>query len=253
VIPVVLLSCAPAVIIAYRSGAGSRINWIRQPVLLDVMRVFASFTRGSLVLLGALALGGCAALLGRREGRAWPHALVLAWLLVPIALSFAVSRVKPMFLPHYLILCLPPLLLFGAAGITRLRPPLLAVVLAASLLCVTATRLLNYYRNEATEDWRAAAHYVFDSTRPGDGFVFFPQWAEQPFRYYARRQDLPEPDADAVAAKRRIWFVVRTVEIPFNPPRFQQLRSSLLEISRLADRRSFAGVDVELYLHNDRP
>ncbi len=46
-----------------------------------------------------MLVGGCHAIaLAWRERRAWPVELVALWLLVPVALSFLVSLVQPMFL-----------------------------------------------------------------------------------------------------------------------------------------------------------
>jgi mannosyltransferase len=247
----ILVCCAPAVIFAYRSRAGGRINWIEPPVLRDVAIVFASFTGGSRVLLAALLAGGCyAAALGAREERFWPHGLVAAWLLAPLALSFVISLVTPMFLPKYLILCLPALVLFGAAGIARARPPVVAGALAALLIGICVTRLIGLYQQEARENWREATRYVLASSRSDDGVVFFPTWARKSFAYYARQMGAPEPaklSGQALSGKRRVRLVIRMSDAAADRSALLRVQSSLRESFHLAGQRSFRGVAIELY------
>jgi mannosyltransferase len=197
-----------------------------------------------------LAAGGYACVRGARQGRRWPHGFVAAWLAVPLALSFAVSLAKPMFVSRYLILCLPALVLFGAAGIAKARPPVVAAALAALLACYSGTRLIDHYGNPDSQNWRAATRYVVDSTRSGDAVIFFPTWASKPFGYYARRMGAPEPPklgANELAEKRRIWLVIRGSDAAADPSGLRQRRSSLPERLRLSAKRSFTGVEVELY------
>ena len=49
--------------------------------------------------------------------------------LVPVALSFSVSELKPMFLPKYLIVCLPALGIFAGGVVVTVRPRLVGAAL----------------------------------------------------------------------------------------------------------------------------
>lgn len=248
----ILVSCAPAVLMSYRSAAASRINWIQPPSLLDVATVFGHFTGGSRVLLFGLLLGGCSAVFfAWRERRLWPIGFVGACLLVPLVLSFLVSLAKPMFLSRYLIVCLPFLLLVGVAGLARFRPPVIAGVLTVLLGLVCVPRLFTFNQRDAAENWRDATRYVIDASRSGDGFVFFPDYARKPFDYYARRNGTPESprgDERALTEKRRVWLVIREPDAAANPSLVRQVQSSLAERFQRADQRRFTGVGVELYV-----
>jgi mannosyltransferase len=248
----ILASCVPAMLIISRSGAADRIGWIQPPSLLDFATVFSHFTGRSRLLFCGLLLGGFyATFLAWRERRPWPVGFVAACLLIPLVLSFLASIARPMFLSRYLIICLPFLVLIGAAGLTRLRPPVLARGLVVLLVLVCVTRLIGFYQREGPENWRDATQYVLEASRSGDGFVFFPDYAHKPFDYYSRRNGVPEPpylDEQGAATKPRIWLVVRESDATANRSAVEQVRSSLAETFQRTAQRRFSNVEVELYL-----
>jgi mannosyltransferase len=169
----ILLLCAPEAIFAYRGGVG-RISWIEPPSLNEIGSVFVDLAGGSQILLVLLLVGGSYATMSAvRERRSWPYGFLAAWLLVPVVLSFAVSFVQPMFLSNYLIICVPALILFGAAAIVRIHRPALAGALVILLVSLAASRLVNYYRHNTVENWREATRYVLAAASPGDGIVFY--------------------------------------------------------------------------------
>jgi mannosyltransferase len=252
----ILASCVPAIWIIYRSDAADRIGWIHPPSLIDFATVFSHFTGRSRLLFCGLLLGGFpVTFLAWRERRPWPVGFVAACLFVPLVLSFLASIARPMFLPRYLIICLPFLVLIGAAGLTRLRPPVLARGLVVLLAFVSVARLLGFYQREGPENWRDATQFVLDTSRRGDGFVFFPDYAHKPFDYYSRKNGSPEPpnlDEQQVAAKPRIWLIVRESDATANRAAVEQVRSSLTETFERAEQRRFSNVNVELYVRRSR-
>jgi mannosyltransferase len=129
----------------------------------------------------------------------WGYVLIFSWLLVPPALVLAASVVKPLFLPRYLLFCLPAWTLGLAIGIARLRPVWLAWTLGAviSFLCVQGTRA--YYVRDfdiVREDWRSATSYILHHAETGDA-IFFSNYGRMPFEYYRSLQN-PVPLAPAV-------------------------------------------------------
>jgi mannosyltransferase len=129
----------------------------------------------------------------------WGYALIFSWLLVPPILVLAASVVKPLFLPRYLLFCLPAWTLGVAVGIARLRPVWLAWTLGAviSLLCVQGTR--GYYLQDfdiVREDWRSASLYILHHAEAGDA-IFFSNYGRMPFEYYRSLQN-PIPLAPTV-------------------------------------------------------
>jgi len=204
-------------------------------------------------LLLALLAGGCyAAASAVYRGRYWPHGFVAAWLVVPVVLSFAVSFVQPMFLSRYLIICVPALVLFGTAAIARLRRPVVAWVVVASLVWLSATHLFAFYESgRGGESWRDATGYVLAATRPGDGIVFYPYYVRAPFEYYQRQGKVTGPanlEGQALVGRERIWLVIREPDAADHVAEMHQLRSLLTERYRLVDRRRFPQVGVELYV-----
>ncbi len=252
VIASIILLSAPAAFVAARAGAVNRINWIPPPSLLDIGRVCLYLAAHSWVLLCALFASGCyATARGVRQGRLWPHAFAAAWWLVPIALCFAVSLVKPMFLSYYLLLCLPGFVLFGAAGIGAIRPAAAAYAVVALLALTSATRLVDYYRREAQQDWRTATRYVLSSIRADDGVIYFPDSAAKPFGYYARQSGKAKPAdlaGQSLVGKQRIWFVIRASDFATMRARFLQLQAGLQESFHLAEHRAFGLAEIELYV-----
>ena len=247
----ILLLCIPAVITAHLGGGTIWIRWIERPSLNDFGTALVDLAGGSRLLLILLLAGGCyATLCAIRERRYWPIGFIAAWLILPVVFSFAASMVSPMFLSRYLIICVPALILFGAAGLARVRSPIVAAALAAPIVWLTATHLAAYYGRAGSENWRDATHYVLAATRPDDGMVFYPDYAHKPFDYYQRRSEVAGPTnlaGQEPVERNRIWLVIRKSDAGVHILDVLHLRSSLTERYRLVDRHGFRGVGIELY------
>lgn len=180
---------SPAALFALTSREG-QVDWLPAPSA-------GLLVRGLVTLAGGrplLAVCAVAVALGlRRSDRS--TALAVAWLAVPIGLSFALSFVKPIFYPHYLIVALPGLLLLVGQGIAK-APRLLTPLLVAGLVCATGLGLTRAYDRDK-EEWRTATERVLAESRPGDGIAFYHPVTRTPFEYYvltAGRPDAaPEP------------------------------------------------------------
>ena len=244
--------CAPQTYFAYSGHAIAGINWISRPTLRNVGPVFVDFAGGSrLLLLSLLALGSVATVSGFRNRLGWRYGFVAAWLLVPVVLSFAVSMVKPMFLTYYLIICVPALVLFGAAGIARLRPRIVGGLVAGLLAVLSATRLAALYSRESSENWRDAAHAVLGDQRSDDGIIFFPYYARGPFDYYVRQRGIGGPEnlgRDPLSGGQRVWLAIRASDSTGRRTELEKLRSSLNERYHLSNKQAFRGVAVEEYV-----
>jgi hypothetical protein len=172
-------------------------------------------------------------------------------MVVPVVLTVAVSFVRPMFMPRYLIICVPALILFGASPLARLRRPPVVGVLVVTLVWLSASHLFAFYQRDAMEDWRDATRYVLAATHPGDVVAFFPPYASKPFQYYQRLAGADEPtnlEGRTRPEGQRTWLVIRESDAAARLPQIQQLQSSLTYTNRLADRHRFFGVGVELYV-----
>jgi mannosyltransferase len=188
--------------------------------------------------------------------------LFLAWLVVPVAVALAVSFVKPLLIPRYLIVALPASALVLAIGLAAIASRsrwvglgALVALLAAGVSAYQGT----YAARHSDEDWRTIAATVGAHIRPGDSVIVYPANAAFPFAYYAR--DWPAlarrggPDWPAVSwsspfgsqgsdpgsvltAGRRlrsstVWLVMRTPHGPTvrtditHPPALEALRRDL--------------------------
>lgn len=202
-------------------------------------------------------------------------ALVLCWLVVPLAGAFVVSLRHPVFMDRYLIECLPALLLLAAWALTVVRPRWLMGLLTALVLVGAGRSLHVYYGTAAKEDWRGAEAAVAAQAAPGDGMVFLIGAGSDPFTYYARRgghADLmaktvypeqrneawtpaPEPAAMERAAEqhRRMWLIeshVSTTRAEHDPA---AVEAALGRVYATASVREFRGVRVVLYARRREP
>jgi len=122
-------------------------------------------------LLVALVGLGIVWLLPRRKSGVF----LLTYLLVPFAVVWAVSFVRPVFYERYMVVCLPPVLLLAAAGIrglelgfrapepARIAGPALAGVAVLGLAVASSVHLRDYYQTvpyASADDMRGLAAYV---------------------------------------------------------------------------------------------
>ena len=181
-------------------------NWIARPDARQVLEFFTVLAgNGGRTLLALSAIGlliagfrGWQTWQSRQSvSDCWPYALIFAWLIVPIAATLLASYVHPLFVPRFLLLCLPALLLGVAAGITRLRPAALAAALFVAISMFTLAGTFAAYRSRLDDtggagDWPAATSYIFENAQPGDGIFFLLSLGRVPFEYYRSRRS-PAP------------------------------------------------------------
>lgn len=211
-------------------------------------------TVGSIVML-VLALAGASWLFFTRRARTAPGSpgspvtqnsklktqnYLLALWLVPVLAFWLVTLQIPLFQPRYLIMALPPYLVFASAGLLALRrihpSALLAGALVLAVPTAAALSAVNYSSQVQKEDWRGAMSYVQDHLRLRDVVVVFPGYLVTAVNYYykpGRPSHVPQVDVktipslrtkgfgdaeldaalrDAVTCHERAWFIT-------SPPR----------------------------------
>jgi mannosyltransferase len=181
------------------TGDHGNVRWIPPTSfdsLLELLLTFAGdFERGPstliIVLSGFYGLGVILALvLARRED--WPAlGYLLLWLVVPVAITAAVSHFKHLFISRYLLAELPPFVLLSAIGFQRLRPPLMIPIVLAFALTGLAQDYV-YYTSPALEDWRGMIEYVASHSSRGDLMLIFPAHFKWPVEYYVAHLEHPE-------------------------------------------------------------
>ena len=185
-----------------------------------------------------------------RSETSWRYAMIVAWFGVPIVLAFAISAAKPIFLVHYLIVSLPPLILLIAAAVSKIRGHLAFACVMIALVLGAASMIAAYYTHAEKEDWRAATRYVLSQARPGDTVIFY-AFGEQAFDYYRGREPVAraavteyDPPWDAavlfarhlysvealpVRAGSRAWLILSHDDTVFHTPSGDIGRAALRE------------------------
>ncbi|HEX2295849.1 MAG TPA: hypothetical protein VHN37_11120, partial [Actinomycetota bacterium] len=278
-----LVLVSPLLVFALTRDTG-QLSWIPAPSPADVPIVLSLLAGGRTPLGGAVLLGAYAALAGAALWGTWRpgtlegrHVLLASWVVVPVAGSFAVSFLKPIFQFNYLIVALPGLVLLGAAGAARLRGRWAAALLLV-LAGVGAREVYVQHAETNNEQWREVAQLVAADAEPGDGIAFVAPYGRLPFGYYVDELGLegrapvpvrpemgwalgqtsddlvsgalaiyPRPADDelldlAALPHERVWVVLSSDE----PGQLARLEESL-GAYELVEREAFVDVSVRLY------
>jgi hypothetical protein len=102
-------------------------------------------------------------------------------------IGIVISLWKPVLVDRYFIICLPPLVLLAAVGLSQVRPSWISDVSLIVVLSLSARADFRYYSHPYKEDWRGATAYVVSHALPKDGILFYPGRARFGFDYYVRR------------------------------------------------------------------
>ena len=178
---------------------GHGMSWITQPSLVGVGKVFAFLSGGGILLLLAYFVLCTNSLIFRLRtshnfgptGDTWRYSFLLAWLFVPIMITLAASFVTPVFVPRYLIVCLPPLVLLASVGLSQIPRRWIFAVALTILLLLSGRRVVYWYKDYQKENWRGACNYVLSKAIPGDAFVSYIPFGKLPFNYYLDRASAP--------------------------------------------------------------
>jgi mannosyltransferase len=284
----VALLASPVFVFVATTGTGP-LRWVQRPSLRDVW-VFALHLTGNggpwlLLVCVALCLSALIPILrARRFARSpwdtWRYRFLLCWLVLPIALTLALSLVKPLFVPRYFVFCLPALLLLVACGIARLRPALLACALLLVLILSFGGTVAYYQRDVdiQRDDWRAATRFLLDHAQSGDALLFHVPMGRMPYEFYHSLEptaaapavlyphhgdrlmflDFVEKPDDAqleslLPQHSRVWLVLTYAETQSGEPdaRSIELTKLLGKSYRLIEQRDFPRIDILLYSKSD--
>ena len=188
------LAVLPLLIFVTKTGAGP-IRWIQRPGIRDLFEFLQHLAGGRWPLL-LIYVAACIAALAPAGKRLWTRnqswevlrtQFLLLWLALPIALTVLLSFARPVFLPRYMIFCLPPFLISVAAGLSRLRPwflaPALAIILFLGFFQGTMFIYAHDYDDERDASG-AATDLILDHTRPGDAIIFHIAETRVPYEFF---------------------------------------------------------------------
>lgn len=169
----------PLLIFMAKTGAGP-IRWIPHPGIADLLRFWVYFTGAEPLVYPAICLAALLPL-GKRFWRrggswdVWRCQFLIVWLVFPILLTVLLSFARPVFLPRYMIFCLPAFVILGAAGLNNFRPPALRAAVVALILLLSA-RTIPYVYGHDFDDERdaagAATNFILERAQAGDAIVF---------------------------------------------------------------------------------
>lgn len=188
------LSLAPFLIFVAKTGAGP-LRWVHRPGWHDLLALWQQFSGGSNWLLAVIFLLACSAavfsggtqlLQHNQDWHAWRVQFLLVWLLFPVLLTFCLSFLRPVFLPRFLIFCLPALIILVAAGIARLRKAWLTtpiLVLTLSLAMYGISFVYSHDYDDQRDASGEAASFILDHSQPGDAIIFHIAEGRLPYEF----------------------------------------------------------------------
>jgi mannosyltransferase len=237
----VAVLCAPDVVFALRAGSGN-VSWLRAPTVGTLAHLPSELAGGialAVVLIVLVCYGFARAAADRQE---WQAGFLAAWLVIPVILDFAVSKVvQPLFLDYYMIIVLPPFMLLAAVGVAKLSRQAAQAIALGLLVVLSAVGVRNWYTSPGAENYRGAARYILDHERPGDGVIYYPagsvggKGASSGFAYYDALDGRRGPPRvrfqlgrAPLARPPRIWLVLRDSDVAADGPHRQsQVESSV--------------------------
>lgn len=199
----VLLRPMAAVVIT----SEGKLGWVSEPGLRQLVGVFASMAGNKWLLVPYAALSLVAVLAAAREratrttGRSWYCILLAGWLVVPVAIAFAVSLVKPVFVDRFFVTGVVPLVILVASGLDRIRSTTVVVVVLIAIVGLTIPPLVSHYGSEK-ENWRGVTAHLTTYARENDAVVFYTATGRHAFAYYRKQQRSTTPAPTVTAPSR---------------------------------------------------
>ncbi|MBV8137950.1 MAG: glycosyltransferase family 39 protein [Deltaproteobacteria bacterium] len=197
------------------------------------------------------------------------YALIVGAFALPIALLMGVSQLEPLFIPRYVLICLPFLVVMVAVGWLLSGSRLVAAVGLMLLVGLSLRVDQSYYLNPYKPDWPEATKFIVDNARHGDKLAFVPSYGRFEFEHNLQRVVggdsqltiiYPTVDAaghsfDSLSLMKialntpcdRLW-VVSSGEMIFEKQVFNELM--LNSKYGVVFRENFRGISVTFYGHS---
>jgi mannosyltransferase len=274
---------APMAIFVLINLRSSQLNWVVQPSWQEFWGFLQLLTSQGGKVLVVLYFTLCSlaffspAGVEKSEKEGWSLRLMALWLILPPVLTLAISPIKAIFDPGFMVVCVPALVMLAARGLTKFTAvsfvrswPAFAAFVVVMLLSLASNARPPRYPITRNADWRSAVNYVLDHEEPGDGAVFYVPNV-YPYVYYARRAEERQHRASAApevlyppndwqplsreeiktvtSGHRRVWLILHNET--FNPNAVFIMESTLRERFGLLDEHVFSGeampIKVKLY------
>jgi len=188
---VIGIAVLPLLVFVSKTGAGP-IKWITRPGLRDLWHFISDFTNGLPLIYAVACILAFVPMRNRLLSRAaneeaWRARFLLVWLLFPILVTVVLSFARPVFLPRYMVFCIPALLILAAAGLASIRPTWLSGVFAMLLLLLSARFVPFVYGHDfdtERDGSGAATNFILDHSQPGDGVIFHIAETRIPYEFF---------------------------------------------------------------------
>jgi mannosyltransferase len=190
----------PIVVYVLRNDVG-QLYWVQPTTFSEIYKLFIFFAGASKAVAAVLsvisliacawAIVGSSAELRRRSEASWKLGLVLAWVVVPLAITVVVSLHKPVFVHRYLLVSLPGYLLLIGLGLSKLRKRVLVAALVIVIALSGVSIVQGYFR--PIEDWRGVVEYVLSNAEKGDALLVYVPYGSNNFNFYASRMERKRP------------------------------------------------------------
>jgi mannosyltransferase len=188
------VAVSPLLIFVAKTGAGP-IRWIQRPGLKDLLEFSEHLAGGNvwlLLVICAACLAGVAtkgkSLISRHAGwEIWRCQFLLLWLLLPVATTVVLSFGRPVFLPRYLIFCLPALEILAAVGLAKLRKPYLLAPVLAGVLLLSWQGVAFVYGHDFDNNRDAsgaATNFILEHSQPEDAIMFHIAETRVPYEFF---------------------------------------------------------------------
>lgn len=142
-------------------------------------------------------------------GRLSITAVAVPWAFLPVALSYAISQVYPVYNPRYVLFVLPALALLAGTGLAALRrTPVSLTVLAALAVLSASAQLTVRGPSNRPDDLRTLAAELGAQEQQGDAVLYMPER----FRLFVAVYGEPYRKLTAFSEKAdRVWLVSRRI------------------------------------------
>jgi len=254
---------------------GSQLSWIQPTKGEDLLRFFVDsggFGGGALALL-YVSLAVIAVVGGNNESspeESRHRIFLVAWWLVPVVGTFLISLKSPIFVPRYLSICWPAMVILAAIGISNLRIELFRWLAILCMIAFSGYGTHLYLRavgdSSQTNDWRGAAKYLSQVADRGDAVLFYYGAERFPFDYYMSQYrstvdtypaasnvellsgKVSEPDNEFLRGLSRRYKRIHVLS-EFRPNALSQRVSAALSVpcSRQGGSKDFGFVHVEIF------
>lgn len=181
----------PLLIFVAKTGAGP-IKWIQRPGVLDLLHLSIYITNGFPIVYFLACLATLVRLkknLLARDGNweTWRVHFLFLWMLFPVVLTLLLSFARPVFLPRYMIFCLPAFLILTAAGLMSVPSKWLAALLVAGTVLLSARTIPYVYAHDFDTERDAsgaATNFILSHAQAGDAVIFHIAATRVPYEFF---------------------------------------------------------------------